>query len=122
MLTSTLSADVKAQQDSAQQIPTGTTARFGICETPGVKAEDNIPPAAAASLATLPAQAAATARTKILAGVQLACSQSMLGFEAAYRITFYASIGALLIGMFLPGWPGKWAGRGSTQTQVPGGH
>ena len=122
VLTSTLSADVKAQQDSAQQIPTGTTARFGICETPGVKAEDNIPPAAAASLATLPAQAAAAARSKILAGVQLACSQSMLGFEAAYRITFYASIGALLIGMFLPGWPGKWAGRGSTQTQVPGGH
>jgi DHA2 family multidrug resistance protein len=122
VLASTLSAEVKAQQEQAQKTPTTTAARFGICETPGVTAQDNIPPAARASLAALPADAAQAAKTKILAGLQRACAESMLGFEAAYRITFYASIGALLIGLFLPGWPGKWAGRGSTQTQIPGGH
>lgn len=122
VLTSTLSADVKAQQDQVQQTPASASAHFGICETPGVKAEDNIPPWAAASLGTMSAQAAQAAKTKILEGMQRACDESILGFEAAYRITFYASIGALIIGMFLPGWPGKWRGRGSTQTQIPGGH
>jgi DHA2 family multidrug resistance protein len=122
VLTSTLSADVKAQQDQAQQTVSVASARFGICETPGVKPQDNIPPAAAAALVGMPAQSASAARTKILAGVQRACTESMAGFEAAYRITFYASIGALLLGLFLPGWPAKWGGRGSTQTQIPGGH
>jgi hypothetical protein len=46
----------------------------------------------------------------------------MNGFENAYRLTFYASIGALLLGAFLPGWPGKWSGRASTQAATPGGH
>jgi hypothetical protein len=44
----------------------------------------------------------------------------MQGFEAAYRLTFYSSIGALVLALFLPGWPGKWAGRGSTQTPTLG--
>jgi hypothetical protein len=46
----------------------------------------------------------------------------MQGFEAAYRITFFASIGALSLALFLPGWPGKWGGRGSTQAPVGRGH
>jgi hypothetical protein len=46
----------------------------------------------------------------------------MGGFEKAYRFTFFASIGALIVGSFLPGWPGKWGGRGSMQTPVAGGH
>jgi hypothetical protein len=65
---------------------------------------------------------AQAAKTKILAGLKVACDQNMSGFEAAYRITFFASIGALFLGLFLPGWPAKWAGRGSTQTPTPGGH
>ena len=40
----------------------------------------------------------------------------MRGFEAAYRITFFASLGALALAAFLPGWPAKWGGRGSTQS------
>jgi hypothetical protein len=39
----------------------------------------------------------------------------MQGFDAAYKLTFFASIAALILAAFLPGWPGKWGGRGSTQ-------
>ena len=122
ILTSTLSANVKAQLDQAQATPVSTTAPFGICETPNIKPEDNIPPDAIKSLAGLPAASANAAKAKILNGLSLACDESMQGFEAAYRLTFYASIGALLLGLFLPGWPAKWSGRGSTPTNIPGGH
>ena len=46
----------------------------------------------------------------------------MSGFESAYRLTFFASIGALLLALFLPGWPAKWSGRASMQGPVAGGH
>lgn len=39
------------------------------------------------------------------------CQQNITGFEHAYRITFFAAILAFLIGLLLPGWPLKWAGR-----------
>jgi DHA2 family multidrug resistance protein len=115
VLTSTLSANVKAQQEKAQERPASSSARFGVCETPGVKAEDNLPPGTASTLA-------APVKAKIVDGLKQVCDQSMQGFEATYRITFYASVGALIIGLFLPGWPAKWGGRGSTQTPMPGGH
>jgi predicted ferric reductase len=69
-------------------------------------------------LASLPQQAIEAAKAKILSTLHLACDQSMQGFDAAYQLTFYASIAALIMAAFLPGWPGKWGGRGSTQ-QVP---
>ena len=122
VLTGSLSAGVKAQQEQAQSTPVVSTTRFGICETPGVKAQDNLPPGVAKTLAALPANAAQAAKAKIQQGMQLACNESMQGFEATYLITFYASVVALIIGLFLPGWPGKWTGRGSTQTPMPGGH
>ena len=122
ILTSNLSADVKAQQAQSQQTVSVSTARFGVCETPGVKPEDNLPPGASAQLAALSPTLAQAAKTKILAGLKASCDQNISGFEAAYRITFFAAIGALILGMFLPGWPAKWAGRGSTQTPSPGGH
>ncbi|MEI6290057.1 MAG: MDR family MFS transporter [Chloroflexota bacterium] len=122
VLASSLSPQVKAQQEAAQQTQASPGSRFGICETPGVKPEDNIPPEAVKQLASLPASSVPAAKSKILAGLAQSCSENMLGFEAAYSITFYASIGALLLGLFLPGWPGKWGGRGSTQTPVPGAH
>lgn len=122
VLTSTLSAEVKAQQNQAQETLVASTKRFGVCETPGIKTEDNLPPGTANSLAALSPASAVAARLKILAGLQRACDESMQGFEATYLITFYASVGALLLGVFLPGWPAKWGGRGSTQTPMPGGH
>jgi DHA2 family multidrug resistance protein len=116
-----LSPQVKAQQQQVQANPTAATVRFGVCETPGVAPENNIPPGAQASLKALPPLAQAQAKAQIVGGLKVACDQTMKGFEAAYQITFYASIGALILAMFLPGWPGKWGGRASTQVPT-GGH
>lgn len=116
-----LSPDVKAQQAQMQDSQIAVTTRFGVCETPGVPVQDNLPPGMVASWSSLPPQTAAAAKARTLASLKLACEQTMQGFEAAYRITFYASVGALLLAAFLPGWPGKWGGRGSTQAQMPSG-
>jgi hypothetical protein len=40
-----------------------------------------------------------------------ACVETVGGFEQAYKVTFFASIIAVVLGLMLPGWPGKWAGR-----------
>jgi len=40
-----------------------------------------------------------------------ACTQSVNGFQRAYNVTFYAALIALALGILLPGWPFKWAGR-----------
>ena len=110
-----LSPPIKAQINQLQEAQPAITTPFGVCETPGVTAQDNLPPGVSASLAGLSAQAAIAAKIRIMSGMNLACDQSMQGFEAAYRLTFYASIGALLLAFFLPGWPGKWAGRQPAQ-------
>ncbi len=122
VLASTLSPEVKAQADQAQQTVADPATRFGVCETPGVRAEDNLPPSAIASLAALPANETQATKTRILAAEQRACDQNIQGVQLTYRVTFYVSIIALILGLFLPGWPAKWGGRGSTQTPVPGGH
>jgi EmrB/QacA subfamily drug resistance transporter len=122
LLVGSISADVKAQQDKMQEKLIANSTAFGVCETPGVAVKDNLPPGVKETLITLPAQMADAAKSKILAGLKVACDESILGFESAYRVTFFASIGALFLAAFLPGWPGKWGGRGSTQTPVAGGH
>ncbi|RPI94189.1 MAG: DHA2 family efflux MFS transporter permease subunit [Chloroflexi bacterium] len=113
VVSSAMSADIRSQQDQMQEAQTSSSARFGVCETPGVRSEDNLPPGANASLASLSQATAAAAKTRILSILRLACDQGIRGFENAYRITFFASIGALILGALLPGWPGKWGGRGS---------
>ena len=122
ILVSYVSPQVKAEQQQLQAQPAAASVRFGVCETPGVPADSNLPPAAQVKLASMSPQAAAVAKVKLLGGLKLACDQTMRGFEAAYKITFFASIGALILAAFLPGWPGKWSGRGSTQAPPPGGH
>jgi DHA2 family multidrug resistance protein len=122
ILVSFLSPEVKAMQGQLQNSPEALTTPYGVCETPGVPPEENLPPGTSDALAVLPAAQAEAAQTKIVAGLQQACDESMQGFDAAYQLTFYASLGALVLAAFLPGWPGKWGGRGSTQTPVAGGH
>ena len=51
-----------------------------------------------------------------------ACRENIAGFEQAYRITFFAAILAFLIGLLLPGWPFKWAGRRAADGPQPLGH
>lgn len=41
-----------------------------------------------------------------------ACHEGLQGFTHAYRVTFYAAVCAMLLGIWLPGWPFHWAGRG----------
>jgi DHA2 family multidrug resistance protein len=122
VLTSTLSPEVKALQDQAQNAPVVASQRFGACETPGVAASDNLPPGTVGVLAQLSPTAAAAAKAKILAGIRSVCTESILGFEATYRLTFFASIGALLLSFLLPGWPAKWSGRASMQGPLASGH
>ena len=45
-------------------------------------------------------------------GAATACRESLAGFSHAYRFTFYIAALALLFGVWLPGWPWKWGGRG----------
>jgi hypothetical protein len=121
IFSSSVPAEIRAQQDQMQD--SQTTTAFGVCETPGVKAEDNLPPNVSTQLASVSGPTADAAKTKILSTLQVACEQSINGFEKAYRLTFFASIGALIVGALLPGWPGKWGGRGSMQgAPAPGGH
>jgi hypothetical protein len=101
-------------------MPVDQTVRFGVCETPGVASTDNLPPGTGASLSSLSPLAASATKAQILSGLKLACDQTMQGFQSAYRLTFYASVGALILAAFLPGWPAKWAGRGSMQGPVVG--
>ena len=110
-----LSPDIQAMQNQMQNQLANSTAPYGVCETPGVAAQDNFPPGTLASLASMPSTSLHVAKTKILSTLQLACDQSMQGFDAAYKLTFFASVAALILAAFLPGWPGKWGGRGSTQ-------
>jgi EmrB/QacA subfamily drug resistance transporter len=49
------------------------------------------------------------------------CGQYTSGLEHDYRVTFYASLVAILLGAVLPGWPGKWARRSGGGPAV-GGH
>ena len=51
-----------------------------------------------------------------------ACRENIAGFEQAYRITFFAAILAFLIGLLLPGWPFKWAGRRAADAPMSIGH
>jgi DHA2 family multidrug resistance protein len=119
---SSIPADIRAQQDKMQEAQTTSSERFGVCETPGVSAENNLPPGTEASLASLPAATVAVAKDKILSTLKIACDSSIKGFERSYLFTFFASIAALIVGAFLPGWPGKWSGRGGMQGAAPGGH
>jgi hypothetical protein len=123
IFSASISPAIRAQQDQFQNAEGTSAVRFGICETPGVKPEENLPPGATSQLTSLSASMAQAAKTKILSTLDTVCQQSMNGFENAYRLTFFFSIGALIVGAFLPGWPGKWGGRGSMQ-QAPavGGH
>jgi hypothetical protein len=50
-----------------------------------------------------------------------ACAENVAGFERAYTLTFYAAFLAFLLGVMLPGWPFKWAGRRSADV-APAGH
>ncbi len=114
VLVSTLSPQISAlQQQFLNTPPQAGVAPLAICQptvvtsvAANIKSGD--PPA------PIPAQVA-----PLLAE---ACRENIAGFELSYRITFVAAILAFLIGLLLPGWPFKWAGRRAADGPPPVGH
>jgi EmrB/QacA subfamily drug resistance transporter len=97
VLASTLSPQVVALQQQILDLPPQVgAAPFGVCAAP------TSDPQAKPSV-QLPSNA------RDLLGQ--ACVETVGGFEQAYKVTFFASIVAVILGLMLPGWPGKWAGR-----------
>jgi EmrB/QacA subfamily drug resistance transporter len=101
VLASTLSPDVQALQQQFSEGPSsGNGQGVALCELQPVAfvgmskpAQQGSPPPQIGNL------------------IQRACLENIAGFERAYKVTFYAAFVALLLGLALPGWPGKWAGR-----------
>jgi len=107
VLTSTLSAPVVALQQDPPVPVIGQTASssrpLGLCEVSAVTPSGSHSPILLASL-VVPA-------LKSDSIINLACQENIAGFERAYTVTFYAAVLAVLLGLLLPGWPGKWIGR-----------
>jgi EmrB/QacA subfamily drug resistance transporter len=124
ILVSGLSPEVKAFQDQAQQNTSAdlSNVRFGLCETPGVTAENNYPPGALEQVSQLGATKQDTAKQQIRTNVAAACHDYISGFESAYTLTFVFALLSLILSLFLPGWPGKWGGRGAYRSAPSGGH
>ena len=115
VLASTLSPQVKQLQAQMQeQAPVAGAPRVGLCEVPSAPTASTA--GSGATVAALPPQA--------LAQIRQACDESVAGFERAYKVTFFAAIAALALGLMLPGWPGKFAGRRAADqpTRAPAAH
>ena len=102
VLASTLSPQISAlQQQFLNAPPQKGVAPLAICQpSVGGSVAANITPGDPP--ASIPAQVAPL--------LDEACRENIAGFELSYRITFFAAIFSFLIGLFLPGWPFKWAG------------
>jgi len=107
ILTSTLTAPVKALQQDPPPVSAGQIASAsrppGLCEVPGATPSGLRQPVLIAGLALPP--------LKDDSIINEACQENIAGFERAYTVTFYAAILAVVLGLLLPGWPGKWVGR-----------
>jgi EmrB/QacA subfamily drug resistance transporter len=115
VLASTLSPQVQALQQQFSTLPTNSSApHVAICESPN------------ATFATASASAAggvsAASPPNAISMIVEACKENVQGFERAYTVTFYAALLALVLGLMLPGWPFKWAGRRAADAPQIVGH
>lgn len=112
VLVSTLTPEVRAAQAAFEQAPTAQ-AQGGLCEAQRVAFVDAASARTAAfdNSDTPVRQGSGPNPAAIAALKDRACQENVAGFERAYRLTFYAAILALVLGLMLPGWPGKWNGR-----------
>ncbi len=128
VLASTISPEVQAlqQQFVAGQRPRRRRAsRPGLCEPVSVAwtwAEDAGSGSAFSGIAHATALQNPVAPPPNIDLVQRACQENIAGFERTYKITFYGALLALLLGLLLPGWPGRWAGRQMAGDPPPMGH
>ncbi len=106
ILASTLSPQIQIQQQQPDPPRSSSALHVGLCQVPQ-------------GLAANAGSSAGGGGPSALA--QEACAEYIAGFERAYRVTFYAAFIALVLGLLLPGWPFKWAGRRAAD--IPGtGH
>jgi EmrB/QacA subfamily drug resistance transporter len=119
VLASTISPEIQQLQQQFAEAPRPATAPThvaGICEpvqlvrTPGLAL-------AAPDGAT---QVARELPPDVGALLQRACRENVAGFEKAYTITFIAALIAVILGLMLPGWPFKWAGRRAADAPAVG--
>ena len=124
VLASAISPEIQALQQQFGEGPRSAKGRpVGICEPTPVAwpgATGAGPESSLSSVADEPAvqKQGPTLPPQIGDLVQRACRENIVGFERAYRVTFYAAFLALLLGLLLPGWPAKWAGRQATDAAV----
>ena len=103
ILVSTLSPQIASlQQQLLNQPPQRGAAPVAICD-PQLTRTSSPDSTSFGGVPQIPGNSAA-----LLAE---ACKENVAGFEQAYKVTFYAAILALILGLLLPGWPFKWAGR-----------
>jgi ABC-type phosphate/phosphonate transport system permease subunit len=114
VLASTLSPQISAlQQQFLNAPPQMGVAPLAICQPAGVTS---------VAVSINSGDPAAPIPPQVAPLLDEACRENIAGFEQAYRITFFAAILAFLIGLFLPGWPFKWAGRRAADGPPPMGH
>ncbi len=109
VLASTLSPQVQVLEAQFSEAPGPATApRIALCD-PNVGVASVISTGGAMVLG----QDAITT-------IQRACTENVAGFERAYGVTFFAAVIALAMGLMLPGWPFKWAGRRAADVPAAG--
>ncbi len=112
VLASTLSPRIAALQQQMLDVP----------PQPGVPPIALCDPPASGAISNTSATAAVRPSANAPQLLDEACQESVAGFEQAYRVTFYAAIVAVVLGLMLPGWPFKWAGRRAADLPPPLAH
>jgi hypothetical protein len=95
MVTNAQSPPIRALTARVSSLPSSVIRGVGLCEStkPNGASATRVPPDQ----------------------LQRACRENMVGFERAYRLTFWFALLALLLSSLLPGWPAKWQGRAQLQ-------
>ena len=95
MVTNAQSPPIRALTARVSSLPSSVIRGVGLCEStkPNGASGTRVPPDQ----------------------LQRACRENMVGFERAYRLTFWFALLALLLSSLLPGWPAKWQGRAQLQ-------
>ena len=115
VLASALSPQISAlQQQFLDQPPQVGVAPLAVCSTASTSTTAALPSNSSASaLSSLKTKPGAPLPPNVGQLLAEACQENVKGFESAYKITFYAAFLALALGLLLPGWPLKFAGRRS---------
>ncbi len=116
VLASAISPEARAVQDQLEaNRPSRVGQVRGICE-PAALAGLRSPTEGVSLVGTGRAVAAPQSDNPF----ERLCRENIAGFEHAYRVTFWAAFAALLLALFLPGWPARWSGR--QQVGAPPSH